>query len=39
MVAVHFMETHPERLNEDFMALVLQAYREAWPWSPQCATH
>jgi Ssp1 endopeptidase immunity protein Rap1a len=36
MVAVHFMETHPERINEDFMALVLQAYREAWPWSPQC---
>jgi hypothetical protein len=31
MVAVRFLETHPERMNEDFMALAMQAFREAWP--------
>jgi hypothetical protein len=31
MVAIHFLEMHPERINEDFMALALQAFREAWP--------
>jgi Rap1a immunity proteins len=31
IVAVRFLETHPQRMHEDFMALALQAYREAWP--------
>jgi hypothetical protein len=31
MVAIRFLETHPERMNEDFMALAMQAFREAWP--------
>jgi hypothetical protein len=31
LVAIHFLEAHPERANEDFMALAMQAYREAWP--------
>lgn len=35
IVVIHYLEAHPERLNDDFMALALQAYREAWP-SSQC---
>ena len=30
-IVVSYMETHTERLQEDFFLLVLQALRRAWP--------
>jgi hypothetical protein len=30
-VVVRYLETHTERLQEDFFVLVLQALRRAWP--------
>jgi hypothetical protein len=30
-VAVRYIEQHPSQMNDDFMKLVLQAYRQTWP--------
>jgi hypothetical protein len=30
-VVVRYLQTHPERLNDDFLWLVMNAQREAWP--------
>ena len=32
-VFVNFLVSHPEKLHEDELLLVTQAYREAWPCS------
>jgi Rap1a immunity proteins len=30
-VAVQYVEQHPSQMNDDFMKLALQAYRQTWP--------
>ena len=30
-VAVQYVEQHPSQMNDDFMKLPLQAYRQTWP--------
>ncbi len=30
-VVVRYLHNHPERLNDDFLWLVMDALREAWP--------
>jgi hypothetical protein len=30
-VAIQYIEQHPSQMNDDFMMLVLQAYRQKWP--------
>ena len=31
LVVIHYMEARPQHLHEDFLALALQAFRDAWP--------
>jgi hypothetical protein len=33
LVVVKFLDEHPERMNEDFRLLVLEAFHNAWPCS------
>ena len=30
-IAIQYIEQHPSQVNDDFMTLVLQAYRQTWP--------
>jgi hypothetical protein len=30
-VAIQYVEQHPSQMNDDFMKLALQAYRQTWP--------
>jgi Rap1a immunity proteins len=30
-VAIQYIEQHPSQMNDDFMKLALQAYRQTWP--------